>query len=301
MRYPQLDGVTMTLDLQPDQIPARWDDHVDVYERVFEPFSLALAAPVFERLRLVADAAVIDVGAGPGGAALRLAQSGARVTAIDASAAMVKRIEQRARAAGVCVDARQMDAGHLGFADASFDAAISVFGIVLLPDAAGALREMRRVVRPGGCIAVVTWTEPQSYELAALLNAAADDVWPERPRTGLPAQLRYREPQPFEQLFADAGLPAPRIERAVATLTATSASWLAERLSFAPGMESMLNGLGARRAAVLDRFVARLEARSGDGEIMLSGVAFVGSCNVGRHVEAGDPPTPRRSRPITRI
>lgn len=270
----------MTFDLQPDQIPARWDDHVDVYERVFEPFSLALAAPALEQLRLEARSAVIDVGAGPGGAALHLAQSGARVTAIDASAAMVKRIGERARDAGVEIDARQMDARHLTFADAAFDAAISVFGIVLVPDAAGALRQMRRIVRPGGMIAIVTWTEPQNYELAAILNAAADDVWPDRPRAGLPAQLRYREHGAFEQLFADAGLPAPRIERTVATLAAPSASWLAERVAFAPGMDSMLNGLGDRRETVLNRFIARLQARSGNGDIELSGVAFVGTCQV---------------------
>lgn len=270
----------MTFALQPDQIPARWDDHVDVYERVFEPFSLALAAPVFQQLRLQPNASIIDVGAGPGGAALQLARSGARVTAIDASAAMVNRIGQRALEAGTSIDARQMDAGHLAFPDAAFDAAISVFGIVLVPDAVRALKEMRRIVRPGGMVAVVTWTEPQNYELAVLLNAAADEVWPDRPRAGLPAQLRYREREAFAQLFADAGLGAPRIDRAEAMLPAPGASWLVQRIAFAPGMESMLSGMGERRAAVLDRFAERLEARFGEREFALSGVAFVGTCRV---------------------
>ena len=79
-------------DLQPDQQPRRWDDHVRVYEAVFEPFTLQFAQAAIATLGLSAGQSVIDVGAGSGGAALAMAEQGLRVTAIDASPRMVDRI-----------------------------------------------------------------------------------------------------------------------------------------------------------------------------------------------------------------
>ena len=73
------------------------------------------------------------------------------------------------------------------------------------------LAEMRRVVRPGGRVSVVTWTQPQNYELAAELRAAIQSVWPEQPPAPLPAQLRYREESDFRALFKAAGLGEPVI------------------------------------------------------------------------------------------
>lgn len=267
-------------DLQPDQQPTRWDDHVSVYEEVFEPFTLQFAQAAISALGVAAGSSVLDVGAGSGGAALALAEQGQRVTAIDASSHMVGRILARAAERGLSVDARSMDGRALQFADATFDAALSVLGIVLFPDAERGLSEMRRVVRPGGLVSVVTWTEPQDYELAAELRAAIQSVWPEQPPAPLPAQLRYREEADFRALFKAAGLGEPKIATVTACLDAPSARWLSERIAFAPGMAAMMAGLGERAPAVTQRFVENLEARLGTGPIGLSGVAFVGTARV---------------------
>jgi ubiquinone/menaquinone biosynthesis C-methylase UbiE len=267
-------------DVQPDQKPERWDDHVCVYESVFEPFTLEFAQHAIAALGLASGQSVLDVGAGCGGAALGLAARGLAVTAIDASPRMVARILERAADGGVTLQARAMDGQLLAFADSSFDAALSVLGVILFPDAVRGLAEMRRVVRPGGAISVVTWTQPQHYELAAELRAAIQSVWPEQPPAPLPAQLRYREEADFRALFRAAGLAAPAIDKVTAHLEAPSARWLAERIAFAPGMAAMLAGLGNRQPAVLERFVANLEARQGPGPIRLAGVAFVGTAQV---------------------
>lgn len=267
-------------DLQPDQQPTRWDDHVSVYEEVFEPFTLQFAHAAISALGVATGSSVLDVGAGSGGAALALAEQGVRVTAIDASPRMVKRILARAAQRNLSVDARAMDGQALQFADATFDAALSVLGIVLFPDAERGLAEMRRAVRTGGPVAVVTWTEPQNYELAMELRAAIRSVWPEQPPAPLPAQLRYREEADFRALFNAAGLGEPQIATVTARLEAPSARWLADRIAFAPGMAAMMAGLGERAPAVVQRFVERLEARLGMGPIGLSGVAFVGTARV---------------------
>jgi ubiquinone/menaquinone biosynthesis C-methylase UbiE len=265
---------------QPDQEPQRWDDHVCVYEEVFEPFTLQFARAAIAQLGLSAGLSVLDVGAGSGGAALAMAEQGLRVMAVDASARMVERVKTRTAELGLPVDARVMDGQALHLADASFDAALSVLGIILLPDAGRGLAEMRRVVRPGGRVSVVTWTQPQRYELAAELRTAVQAVWPEQPPAPLPAQLRYREEADFRALFKAAGLDAPVIVTSTARLEAPSARWLSERIAFAPGMAAIMADLGGRAPAVLERFVANLEARLGQGPIALSGVAFIGTAQV---------------------
>lgn len=259
---------------QPDQIPAAWNDHVAAYEAVFEPFSLQFAERALDRLALPRGAHVLDVGAGSGGLALTIARRGATVTAVDASADMVARTA--ARATGLPITARVMDGQALTFADATFDAAISAFGVVLFPDAVQGLGGMRRVVRPGGRVAIVTWTEPQAYELAAALRAAAAAVVPDLPAGTLPAQLRYRDRADFTALFKAAGFDAVEITVEAAVLRAPSARHLADRLAFAPGMAAQLAGYGPLRDAVVERFVANLERDFGAGEVYLGGKAFVG-------------------------
>ncbi len=270
----------MLTDAQPDQRPALWDQHVALYEIVFEPFSLALAASAIEGLALQPAEAVLDVGAGNGGAALALAGRGCRVTAIDASSGMVARLRARAEAAALDIEAQVMDGQALTFADAAFAAALSVFGVVLFPDAVRGLAEMRRVVRRGGRVAVVTWTEPQHYELAAELRAAVLAVKPDQPASPLPAQLRFRERADLTALFHAAGFDAVDIETRRAELHAPSAKWLGARLRFAPGMAAQLDNLGDDAPAVIERFVANLEARQGEGAIRLGGVAFVAAATV---------------------
>lgn len=273
--------MTIAAGLQPDQRPERWDDHVRLYEEVFEPLSLAFARSAIARLEPRPGMRVLDVAAGPGGAALALAESGAAVTAIDGSPGMVERTRRRAAAAGATVEARVMDGMALAFPDAAFDAALSSFGVVLFPDAARGLAEMRRVVRHGGRVAVVTWTQPERYEVAAVLREAIGSLGPESSAAGpLPAQLRFTAPEAFEDLFVEAGFAHVTIETAEAALEAPSARWLAERIRFAPGMDAWLSGLGERREAALDAFAARLERTHGSGPLSLGAVASIGVARV---------------------
>lgn len=273
--------MTIAADLQPDQRAGCWDDHVVLYQEVFEPLSLAFARAAIARLGLRRGERVLDVAAGTGGAALAMAAAGARVTAVDGSPGMIERIRRRAKAAHVGVDARLMDGQALDCPDVAFDAALSVFGVILFPDAAKGLSEMRRVVRPGGRIAVVTWTQPHRYELATSLREAILTLGAASPAPpALPAQLRFVDPEAFATLFADAGLRSVEIETAEAPLQAPSARWLADRLPFAPGMETWITSLGDRRAAALEAFATRLEDAQGLGPITLGAVASIGLARV---------------------
>jgi SAM-dependent methyltransferase len=267
-------------ELQPDQQPARWDDHVSVYEAVFEPLTDAFAARALDRLELRPGDRLIDIGAGTGGAALIAAARGADVVAVDAAPRMAARISERADGAGVApgrVRAETMDGMALALPDASFDAAISAFGVILFPDAGLGMREIARVLKPGGRVAVVTWTETDRYELMGRLLAAVHAVrGPQPPPTSLPAQLRFRDEAAFRKLFTGAGLGVETIMRLEEGWRLPSARWLAQHIAFAPGMAAMVAGLGADRGPVLDSFVAALERDQGPGEVTLTAVAHVG-------------------------
>lgn len=276
--------MTVPVDLQPDQQPDRWSDHVAVYESVFEPLTNAFAKDALDRLNLHYGATVIDIGAGSGGGALLAAKYGCDVLAIDASPGMVSRARARSISAEAGhkstrghVSAEYMDGAALALPDGQFDAALSVFGIVLFPDAAQGMREAYRVLKPAGRIAIVTWTETERYELAARLFRATSAVRGPLPApASLPAQLRFRDEPAFRSLITDAGFCVQSIVRVEKLWNLPSARWIADRIAFAPGMAAMIEGLGPARNAVLQSFVSTLEADQGQGEIALSAVAFIG-------------------------
>jgi ubiquinone/menaquinone biosynthesis C-methylase UbiE len=267
-------------DLQPDQQPGCWDDHVPVYEEVFEPLSLAFARRALDRLGIRPGDRLIDVGAGCGGAALAAAERGAQVLAVDASLKMVARIRTRAnRTNGRAgeLQAVVMDGTSLAVPNAVFDSALSVFGVILFPDAVRGMQEIARVLKPGGRVAVVTWTETERYELAARLIAAITEVrGPQAPPSVLPAQLRFRDEPVFRTLFTQAGLVVDDIVRSEQRWPLPSARWLADHVAFAPGMAAIVRGLGADRTPVLDAFVAALERDQGEGEVSLCAIAHAG-------------------------
>ncbi|MDP9373069.1 MAG: class I SAM-dependent methyltransferase [Chloroflexota bacterium] len=104
---------------------------------------------------------VLDLASGTGEPALTLAEAvgpGGQDTATDQAPEMLAVAEEEARARGLTnIAFRQGDAEALPFPDRSFDAVTCRFGIMFFPDPARALREVRRVLAPGGRAAFVAW------------------------------------------------------------------------------------------------------------------------------------------------
>jgi len=93
---------------------------------------------------------VLDVGCGDGTLAASFAEAGARVVGCDADARMMARAAQKHGVEGPRF--LRADATRLPFADASFDLVSMITVLAFIPDAPAALREVARVLRPGGCL-----------------------------------------------------------------------------------------------------------------------------------------------------
>jgi ubiquinone/menaquinone biosynthesis C-methylase UbiE len=98
---------------------------------------------------------VLDLGIGPGVSAIEVARAApaTRMVGLDSSAPMLARARRHATAAGVSLALIRADARHLPFADASHDGATGHSFLYLLADSRAVLREVHRVVRPGGAVA----------------------------------------------------------------------------------------------------------------------------------------------------
>lgn len=111
-----------------------------------------------EACDLKTDERVLDVAAGNGNATLAAARRGCLVTSTDYVGSLLERGAERARAERLEVNFQTADAEALPFADASFDVAVSTFGVMFAPDHAKSAHELARVVRPGGRIGLANWT-----------------------------------------------------------------------------------------------------------------------------------------------
>jgi SAM-dependent methyltransferase len=111
-----------------------------------------------EALDLRAGWKVLDVAAGNGNVALAAARRWCDVTATDYVPALLERARQRAAADHLAMTFQEADAEALPFADASFDAVVSTFGVMFTPNQERAAAELLRVCRPGGKVGLANWT-----------------------------------------------------------------------------------------------------------------------------------------------
>jgi ubiquinone/menaquinone biosynthesis C-methylase UbiE len=143
---------------------------------------------------------VLDVAAGNGNATLAAARRFAEVTSTDYVPELLQKGAARAAAEGLQVTFRTADAEQLPFEDASFDVALSTFGVMFAPDAARSAAELLRVVRRGGRIGLASWT-PQGF-LGDLFKVVGSFV---PPPPGVASPMQWGDEARIEQLFGGEG------------------------------------------------------------------------------------------------
>lgn len=206
--------------LEPDAVRRMFDRIAPVYDLM----NRAMTAGLDRRWRRLAvretvrpGDRVLDVCCGTGDLALEAERRGGRVVGLDFS----ERMLARARRKSGTIEWVQGDALALPFPAESFDAVLVGFGVRNLDDLEAGLRELRRVLRPGGRLAILELTRPRGLArpffrlwFEALVPLAGRLLPGGRAYTYLPASVRrFPEPEDLARLLERAGFEEVEFRR----------------------------------------------------------------------------------------
>ncbi len=180
-----------------------WAERARDWAEVMEGWNgwgIPLYRQVLERLSVEAGTDLLDVGCGAGRFCRIAADRGARVSGIDATGPLVEIARERTRGG----DFRVGDMQVLPWSDDSFDVVTGFNSFFFAADLVGALREARRVARPGGEVAMTVFGRPEQCESTPMF-AALGQVLPSEPDEEESGPVLHEEGV-LESLAQQAGL-----------------------------------------------------------------------------------------------
>ena len=197
-RCPTIVGVDETDGARTFAVTGR------TYDTFMGRYAVRLAGPFADAAGVVAGQRAVDVGCGPGALTAELVArlGAASVRACDPSPPF--RDECARRHPGV--DVRLARAEDLPFPDADADAALAQLVLHFVADGSAAIREMARVVRPGGVVGACVWDFAEGMQMLRAFWDAALAVDPDAPDEA--RVLRYGGPGELAELLTGAGLRA---------------------------------------------------------------------------------------------
>lgn len=177
------------------------DGYAETTMLVFQRFAeQAIAA-----IDLQPGATVLDVACGPGTLGLIAAQTASKVHGIDFSEAMLDIFKQKSAQAGHDhIELHCGDAQALPYADDTFDAAFSMFGLMFFPDRSRGFAEIHRTLKPGGRIAVTSWAPMDQSPAMMTMFGALRAIKPELPEPQR-SVTTLENPDVFHQEMIEAG------------------------------------------------------------------------------------------------
>ena len=223
---------------------------------------------ICEAAGLRAGQTVLDVATGSGNAALSAARRNCEAVGIDYVPALIERARERAAIERLPARFEVGDCEQIPFPDASFDVVLSVYGSMFAPDQEKAARELLRVCRPGGKLALANWVPEgfwgQTFALIARYRPAVP---------GLRSPIEWGTTARLEELFGGA-TSSMRVEKRSALFRYRSSRHWIEVFStyFGPLMRALESVDDGQRKALLGELDAILNRfnRSGDQTLVVS-------------------------------
>jgi len=231
---------------------------------------------------------VLDVAAGNGEPALTAARRvgpEGRVVATDISAEMLAFGRERAAAAGLGnVEFVQSDAFSLDLPQASFDAAVSRWGIIFEPDAEAAAARVRRFLKPGSRIAISSWGEPDQVPFLSIpMRTTMERLNVPPPPVGTPGPLSRPTPDAVGGLLEGGGFSEVAVEQGEVTFEFDSPEQFTAyvRAIAAPIRAMIEQHAGEAQEEAWEAITqAAADAGGGSGPIGLSNVVLLASATV---------------------
>jgi SAM-dependent methyltransferase len=187
---------------------SHWSSHADRYDT-----SLREHLDLLQRIATIrSHEIVLDIGCGNGTSTIEAARAAVngRALGVDLSSDMLARAQRSATAAGVTnVEFLQADAQVHRFDEATFDLALSRFGVMFFADPAAAFSNIARALKPGGRIAWIVWRSQAENEFFAEVRAAiaiGRDL--PVPPSGVPSPFGLADPEYTERMLHAAGFTA---------------------------------------------------------------------------------------------
>ncbi len=200
---------------------------------------------------------VLELACGPGSVGLAAAERvgpGGEVVLSDAAPEMTSIAAARAEALGLGnVISRELDLESIDEPDGSYDVVLCREGLMFASDPASAAREIRRVLRPGGRVALAVWgSRERNPWLGVVFDAVSAQLGAPVPPPGVPGPFSLDDPNRLARLLSDAGLEGVAVsELPVPLRTGSFDEWWTRTSSLAGPLAKMLESLPEDGAAAL--------------------------------------------------